>query len=709
MTGHGARGMQGAAGCVGCRGKLSMKTVGSIITGMLSLGLFWCSCGAAQVAETSKRVVVPDVPGTAPTTTTSVSPTTRADTTDGQKWALLVGINKYPNLPKQYWLQCACNDAVDLKTLLTEKYAFPEDHITLLRDSEATKKGINSALAFYSDKRNVGVNDQLLVFFSGHGQTVPLPVSGKEGYLLPYDASVDMTDTSNPGPYEDTCLSMSSLRVKSESIQAKHVIFLIDACYGGLALENSKGLDQKVPDYLDHVAEEQVRQIITAGGENEPCTEDPHEGHGLFTSKLLIGLRTGKADLYDDGVITGQELGTYLIHEVSVSTHGLQNPKFGCFSGEGQFLFGTLRIPSVEDKRRRQEWDPTSSFWKRYGSDLLFALVAVMLIAAAVFVVRGRPMRGDRRAPAVTRTAEPPPAAPARVDGGLARPEVTVPANIKPPVVPPKAVEIVPDPPPAPAVPPLEITCQDDAKMVLIPAGEFQMGSDAQEESKPIHSVSLHAFYMDRCAVTNEQYARFLTDEYAKNDDLNVAEFIDLNEPSCPISRPERTFIADARTATLPVIFVSWQGAKKYAEHFGKRLPTEAEWELAARGPVVGGATPGAGSIGDEEVNYGHCDEKDDVRGCLKPVEQSQPNGYGLHRMQGNVFEWCEDWHGPAYYQELCRDNPTGPESGRLRVIRGGAWSTADRKHLSPSWRAKASPEKRSNAIGFRCVKDIRS
>jgi len=223
--------------------------------------------------------------------------------------------------------------------------------------------------------------------------------------------------------------------------------------------------------------------------------------------------------------------------------------------------------------------------------------------------------------------------------------------------------------------------------MVLIPAGEFTMGknSAATTDWQPEHKVSVDAFYMDKCEVTNNQYFEFCTK--TRNP---LPEFWGSQQFKCNLDYPDH-----------PVIGVSFMDAVKYAQWAGKRLPTEAEWEYASRGGLSNYNYPWGNQIDSTLVNFGK-----KYKTTLK-VGSFKPNGYGLFDMGGNVWEWTMDNYGPDYYANSPSQNPTGPNSGRFKVIRGGSWHSGAmciqnyyRNGLPPSWV--------DFAVGFRCVKSAK-
>ena len=234
---------------------------------------------------------------------------------------------------------------------------------------------------------------------------------------------------------------------------------------------------------------------------------------------------------------------------------------------------------------------------------------------------------------------------------------------------------------------------QMDAAMAFIPAGEFLMGdNNGENNEKPEHRVKLDAFYMDSYLVTVAQYQRFLnTNPKHKKPDKWDQQ----------LQNPRR-----------PVVYVSWHDATAYATWAGKRLPTEAEWEYAARGGFTGlDGKPkykypwGSDEIDESKANYGNQWSSDWKQGAgkyLKEVGSYEPNAFGLYDMAGNVWEWCADWYGQ--YSDRDEVNPTSPQSGTLRVYRGGSWSSYARSVRS-AYRHYWTPDIRYDFLGFRCAR----
>ncbi|SVD60103.1 uncharacterized protein METZ01_LOCUS412957, partial [marine metagenome] len=242
-------------------------------------------------------------------------------------WAVIIGIDKY-----QYSdpLHYAVKDAEAVRNMLINKFDYPEENIRYLTDEEATLSNIKLNLGEVAT--SAGENDRILVFYSGHGQTLIGADKSEKGYIIPYEGKQD-------NPYA-TGIAMDEILTTSQISKSKHMLFLMDACYSGLMTEHVKGLIPQSEGYLTKVANEQARQIITAGG-NEPAIEGGRWNHSVFTKNLLSGLDDWDADTDNDGYITADELGTYLRKSVTEDSNNQQTPQKGRFmnSGTGEFVF----------------------------------------------------------------------------------------------------------------------------------------------------------------------------------------------------------------------------------------------------------------------------------------------------------------------------------------------------------------------------------
>lgn len=242
---------------------------------------------------------------------------------------------------------------------------------------------------------------------------------------------------------------------------------------------------------------------------------------------------------------------------------------------------------------------------------------------------------------------------------------------------------------------------------LLIPAGEFLMGSyEGSEFEKPVHRVYLDAYYLDKTPVTNAQFAAFVNATGYQTTAEREAGCTDTNTTteiqtwrSC--ATPERQ--------DHPVVFVSWDDASAYAEWAGKRLPTEAEWERAARGSYEGKLFPwGDERVGDAHAHWNQTQQPGDLIPPTAPVASFPPNQYGLYDMAGNVWEWCADWYANDYYLNSPVDNPQGPSQGQFRVRRGASWNVREEFRLRCANRGAMPPNKFWPNMGFRCAASVK-
>jgi len=259
-----------------------------------------------------------------------------------------------------------------------------------------------------------------------------------------------------------------------------------------------------------------------------------------------------------------------------------------------------------------------------------------------------------------------------------------------------------------PANLPESITGKDSAPMVLIPAGEFQMGDtfdEGMDDERPVHKVYLDAFYMDVYEVTNTLYARFMN-EYGKNTNAKGHKLLDIDDSL--LEKAGDTYTPKAGYEDYAVVEVTSFGAEAYAEFYGKRLPTEAEWEKAARGGLVGKRYPWGDDISHDDANYKGTGGRD-VWVWTCPVGSFPPSGYGLYDIAGNVIEWCADWHDSNYYSRPPPyRNPQGadPADWWFRVLRGGSCRN-EPYGLRVARRNFHYPTELYSDIGFRCVQDV--
>lgn len=249
--------------------------------------------------------------------------------------------------------------------------------------------------------------------------------------------------------------------------------------------------------------------------------------------------------------------------------------------------------------------------------------------------------------------------------------------------------------------------------VVRIPAGEFAMGADdGDDDERPAHRVHLDEFFIGAAPVTHDEYARFIAE--TNHPVPAIREF-----PQIVTAEREAEFHALATPyvwragapppdrGAHPVTLVGYDDALAYCRWLSTRismpvrLPSEAEWERAARGGFEGRRYPWGDDLDVTRANY-LAPGRDKGQHGTTPVGQHGQNPYGLADVAGNVWEWIEDWYDGEYYLRSPRRNPRGPSAGILRVVRGGAWVASDTRMLRCAYRHKVPPDSYAYSIGFR-------
>lgn len=236
--------------------------------------------------------------------------------------------------------------------------------------------------------------------------------------------------------------------------------------------------------------------------------------------------------------------------------------------------------------------------------------------------------------------------------------------------------------------------------MVYIPKGIFWMGCDQDHnggltclpDELPLHEVTLEGYYMDQFEVTNREYARCV--------EAGACEL-----PTEPASNTLTSYYDNSAYKDYPVIFVSWHDAKAYCEWAGKRLPTEAEWEKAARGSTINGFPWGDNQPGCDLANFY---DKESSSYCVRDTSRVDDysegaSPFGVMNMAGNVWEWVNDWYADSYYSTSPFEDPAGPDSGMYKVLRGGGFKS-NVVQLRSANRSYDPDFNNSEDVGFRCA-----
>ncbi len=577
-------------------------------------------------------------------------------------------------------------------------------------------------------------DDRLVVFFAGHG----VQENGQQ-YLLTCDSRRDLV--------EDTALPMSLVSKALRGLRAREVLFIIDACRnnpdaarGDTDARMTDGLARGMRPRIVTDAPDSLSEATLLSCEvGQRAYENPEAGHGAFTVALLNGLRGQASD--DEGVVRLSRLAEYVKTAVSqwaVENHRQQTPTLiNPQSRDMELLrpspeplvsvaFEAVPLSTVarrlsQDYGVRVALSPKADSAARITGRLerlpmglaLQALVAAYglevhrLGTAYLVATPGEPIALPAAEQAKT-PADPPAGEPSTLAAS------TGPAaqlDPKPPAVEPEPQAPAPlgqeasssDPKPTgwpldvawpPATDPAlryRVSPKDLMPQVLIPAGTFTMGSRLrpfEPDEQPCRTITVSEFWMDLHEVTNGQYARY------------VAE--------TGVTPP--LLWSNWRAATgprHPAVNLTWSEAAAYAEWAGRQLPTEAQWERAARAGsdtlYPWGGQPDASKANGawQTAKVGGGSFGDAVRET-KLVGCYPPNAFGLYDMIGNVWEWCADYYDP-WYPAMPDLDPVNTRAGPRRVVRGGSWACSA-YHLRCANRDMQAPERRLPTQGFRCA-----
>jgi formylglycine-generating enzyme required for sulfatase activity len=405
------------------------------------------------------------------------------------------------------------------------------------------------------------------------------------------------------------------------------------------------------------MASKRSRTALTSGG-LEPVLDGGGSGHSIFAKTFLAVLRE------NGGVIEGQSVFEQLRRPVLVNAP--QEPKYSDIRftrhEEGDFLF--VRT-GYSTKTASNIPDPMEAERQRLAKER--AQFEAERAAYRQRTEARAKLDAERQALAEERT---------RFKEKQRKEEAMIVAKAPAFSAPQRMVK--------------KLTGQDGAPMVLIPEGEFMMGSPEGEGSSdehPRHRVHLDAFYMDQYEVTTSRYGAFM-------------------RASGRVAPEYWKYAKQVGNREKPVIGVDWHDANAYCEHYGKRLPTEAEWEKAARGTDERIYPWGNEPPTRRHANFDQCCDFRDYK--VLTTVGSRAGGkspYGVYDMAGNVWEWTADWYEEFYYDRSPARNPTGPSSGEMKVRRGGSWFNLP-FYFRSAYRLENTPTTRFVNVGFRCAQD---
>jgi formylglycine-generating enzyme required for sulfatase activity/uncharacterized caspase-like protein len=570
----------------------------------------------------------------------------------GRYYALVIGNNNYQYVRH---LQTAETDAKEVEALLRDSYGFQTKLLL-----NATRAQIIGALTAY--RRELTPDANLLIYYAGHGYN---DRDADKAYWLPVDASKD--DPAN-------WISADDITTTIKVIPARHVLIVADSCYSGTLTRSGIGADipasTQRQQYLQKMLAGKSRSLMASGGD-EPVADGGSGIHSIFADALLRGLRQ-----IDKAQFTARELFNEYIEE-SVAGRASQTPEYDPLRNSGHeagdFVFIKVKRDSktiavavgaspVKVDPAQQElafWtaiqnstDPEDfkDYLARYPNGL-YAGLARRRVAA----LTSAPPAGNTARPTPTPTG-----------GGVAA-NTTSTAR--------------------PGGRPQQMQSRAGIEFVWIPAGSFMMGGNKYADEKPAHRVTIsEGFYMGKYEVTQARWQAVMGS--------NPANFKDDN---------------------LPVDSVSWDEAVSFIaklnaqnDGYTYRLPSEAEWEYAARAGTTtafafGDSLSSAQANFDGNYPYGGA-AKGVYREKTMPVGSFQPNAFGLFDMHGNVWEWCQDWYHGSY-AGAPTDGSAWLNGGEqeYRVVRGGSWVN-NAYNCRSAYRLRNAPDNCLNLFGFRVV-----
>lgn len=694
-------------------------------------------CAGTSTAVSEPRDITPDV---------AAERGSAACKPSGRNVIVVIGIDGY-----RHWQQLsnAVRDATGAAALF-EQLGFQVTEVLI--DDRATARAIQSLVT--DELGTLGPDDSLVIFYAGHGSTRKHRVGDrviKTGYLIPVDADAKVA----------TWIDLEGWLRAMSLLPPRHILVVLDACHSGIALDpilkwRDRASWQDVP--LETLRMRRSRRIITSALDDQIAHDGgPVYGHSLFTGCLIEGLSHGIRP--GSKVTTGSELGVYLQQRVDSYPECRQTPDFGTFALDER---GEMVIPLLIGQEHHPRGSPrivesaSSEPAPMTRSEAMFAQEAMPVSTTHPHRNRALPMRRPdpiperpiepwRRARKPRRTVVGATAAVIVVTlaGVLGlveqrertRASVAVPNDAAATVsVAPREAVVIDAAAAAHVATPEGPDARQRGKsnaaaspgqcplgMVRVPGGRFRMGSPVgvgDEDEHPAHDVTLRAYCIDRTKVTVKAYEACVA---AGSCNAATRTVQSSGYSTDDVKRWSRFCNGDERP-DHPINCVDWEQATAYCAWAGGRLPSEAEWEFAARGNdgrkyPWGDEAPSANRLnacGSEcvamlarkvSVDWTPMYADSDGWETTAPVGRF-PDGaspFGVLDMAGNLFEWTADRYGP--YKATDTSNPPGPEADERRAVRGGSWYDFDPGVVRAAARDSYEPTRRNVTLGFRCVR----
>jgi len=511
-------------------------------------------------------------------------------------YALVIGVADYNNGWPQ--LPGVKDEVITVKNAL-ESNGFRVDLVM-----NPDKNDLDRAFTDFITRCGQAIDNRLLFYFAGHGYTVKTSYGEELGYIVPVDAPNPNYDLAK---FQSQCMEMAQIEIYARRLQAKHAMFVFDACFSGALFTSTRA----VPAIINYKTTLPVRQFITSGSADEMVPDK-----SVFGEQFVRAIN-GEADMDKDSFVTGSELADFLQSTVVNYSRNSQHPQYG-----------KIRSPNLDK------------------GDFVFPL---------------NQEESTKVTPsAVVKPMEPPSVKQTETNFARNNPQ----PKDEPPVN--KSMEI--------------LSAAEFIPLIYVQGGNFQMGDRKGESTESyVHPVTVKSFYIGKYEVTQKQW-RQVTGS-------NPSAF-----PKCDDCPVERVSYDDA---IMFVRVLSEKTGKKY------RLPTEAEWEFAARGGIKSIGFIYAGNNNADIIGWNDNNSKKSTH----IVGKKQANELGIYDMSGNIYEWCADWFYDKYYKKSPFDNPAGPASGDTRVIRGGSWKY-NPKGLKVTHRMNIRPASRYSDVGFRVVRE---